>query len=172
MDKWKLGAVYFAVLGAVTLWLGCWELGRAFMIVRAFAPEWLKLSAEGMNWMCIWRGVVTFLSGSLIMLGAFRFSDTEGFGTSVIGTIMLWILGGCDILKMFCGSIASTWPTVTFYGFLKAYAPSYPAAIWLLPFSLVMIYFIVNWDKKEQKERKIVIGAKELLSSNEREETV
>lgn len=152
MDNWKLGSVYFIVLGAVVLWFGCWELGRAFGLVSAWATGWLKLAAEGMNWMCIWRGVVAFLSGLLIMFGAIRFSKSEGFGTLVIGIIMLWILAGSDILKMILTSITGGGMGITtFYAFLENYAPPYPAAVWLLPFSLVIIYFISGVGSKKVK---------------------
>ena len=182
MDKWKWGAVYFAVLGAVTVWFGCWELATSYGITEPWAAEWLKLFPEGMDWMCLWRGLVTFLAGLLIMWGAFRFSDVEGFGTSVIGTMMLWIAVGCDILKMFCGSLSGegSW-SYSFYGFLKYYAPPYPAATWLLPFSLVMLYFIVSWGKEKeksnlteqkQKEREASTSAKESISSTRKEGTI
>ncbi len=176
MDNWKWGSVYFAVLGAVTLWFGCWELASSLGITELWATEWFKLFPEAMDWMCLWRGIVTFFAGLLIMWGAFRFSDPEGFGTSVIGVIMLWILTGCDILKMICGSLSGqgSW-TYTLYGFLKYYAPPYPTATWLLPFSLVMIFFIVSWGKgkeKEQKEKKAIMADKELISSTKKEETV
>lgn len=149
MDTWKWGSVYFAMLGAVVVWFGCWELARSFGVVGAWATQWLKLSPEGMNWMCMWRGAVTFLAGLLIMFGSFRFSNIECFGTSVVGSIMLWILAGSDVLKMICSSIPGTGSWLnTFHGFLESYAPPYPAATWLLPFSLVMIYFIASWDNK------------------------
>ena len=160
MDKWKWGSVYFSVLGAVILWFGCWELATSYGLTGAWATNWLKLFPEAMDWMCLWRGIVTFLAGLLIMWGAFRFSDVEGFGTSVIGMLMLWLVAGCDILKMICGSLSGdgAW-AYSLYGFLESYAPPYPAAIWLLPFSLVMIYFITSWDKEEeQKEIKAAAG--------------
>ena len=153
MDKWEIGSVYFVLLGAVVLWFGCWELITSCGITDEWATDWLKLSAEAMGWISIWRGLVTFLAGLLIMLGAFRFSDDEGFGTSVVGSIMLWIVAGSDILKMLCTSIPGTasWLN-TFHGFLETYAPPYPAAIWLLPFSLVMLHFIVLRGQRINKE--------------------
>jgi hypothetical protein len=86
---------------------------------------------------------------------------------------MLWILAGCDILKMICGSLSGqgSW-TYTLYGFLKYYTPPYPTATWLLPFSLVMIFFIVSWGKCNEKEQKAIIADKESLSSTKKEETV
>ncbi len=173
MDNWKWGSVYFAVLGAVTLWFGCWELATSLGITELWATEWFELFPESMDWMCLWRGIVTFLAGLLIMWGAFRFSNVEGFGTSLIGVIMLWILAGCDILKIICGSLSGqgSW-TYTLYGFLKYYTPPYPTATWLLPFSLVMIFFIVSWGKGNEKEQKAIIADKESLSSTKKEETV
>ena len=153
MDKWKIGSVYFAMLGAVVMWFGCWELATSYGIIESWDTKWVDLFPEAMDWMNLWRGIVTFLSGLLIMWGAFRFSNIEGFGTSVIGTIMLWILAGCDILAMICSSIpgTGTWLN-TFYGFLGTYAPPYPAATCLLPFSLGMIYFIASWDEESMRD--------------------
>ena len=82
--------------------------------------------------------------------------------------LMLWILAGCDILIMICGSLSGdgAW-SYSLYSFLESYAPPYPAAIWLLPFSLVMIYFITNWDKEEE-QKEIAKQAIEKLSEEER----
>ncbi len=155
MDKWRLGSVYFAMLGAVIMGLGCLEFTTSLGITPPLGSEWLTLSPAPMKWMSVWRGIVTLLAGLLITWGSFGFLEVEGFGRSVIGIIMLWILAGCDILAMFCGSIpgTGTWLN-TLRGFLKSYAPPYPAAVWLIPFSLPMIYFIMMWDMQTKSNKR------------------
>lgn len=140
--KYKLGSVYFVILGVVALVFGAWEFGATLGAPVTTEIGWLEIPAG--TWEEVWRGVVIFLGGALIMVGAFRLRDIHGLGKTVLGSIMIWIVAGCDIFGRFLESIVSneaTWINSA-DEFLATYGPPYNPALWLLPFSLVIIYFI------------------------------
>ncbi len=140
--KYKLSSVYFVILGVVALVFGAWEFGATFGAPVTTEIGWLEIPTG--TWEEVWRAVVIFLGGVLIMAGAFKLRDIHGLGKTVLGSIMIWIVAGCDIFRRFLESIASneaTWVN-SLDEFLATYGPPYNPALWLLPFSLVIIYFI------------------------------
>lgn len=142
--RYKLGSAYFVILGAVMAVFGVWEFIATFGAPITTEYGWLSIPTG--TWVEVWRSVVIFLAGALLVAGAFDLEDIYGLAKAVSGSIMLWIVAGCDIFGMILGSIPggeNAWFN-SLEGFLETYGPPYEPALWLLPFSLVMIYFIVK----------------------------
>ncbi len=140
--RYELGSAYFVILGVVALVFGIWEIVATLGAPVTTEVGWLEIPTG--TWEEVWRGVVIFLGGTLIVAGAFKLKDIHGLGKTVLGSIMIWIVAGCDIFGRFLESIASneaTWIN-SLDEFLATYGPPYNPALWLLPFSLVIIYFI------------------------------
>jgi len=142
MDKNKIGAVYFAILGAVTL-----AFGVVNLIVSAGGEDFTIgiLNIPGDPFRGGWGGLIVLFAGIFYLLSIKNFDEIHQFGKAVMGSILLWIVAGMDIFAMITESIPGGeeggWFN-TLEGFLGTYAPPYPPAIFLLPFSLVVIYFI------------------------------
>lgn len=141
--KYKLGSAYFVILGAVMVAFGAWEFIATFGTPITTEFGWLSIPTG--TWVEVWRSVVIFLAGVLLVAGAFDLEDIHGLAKAVSGSIMLWIVAGCDIFGRILGSIPGeeSWFN-TLEGFLAAYGLPYEPALWLLPFSLVIVYFIVK----------------------------
>lgn len=138
MRRFKLGSPYFAILGAITLVFGGLEIATGLV-----GPE-LSVGALSVP-QDVWRGIVLFFAGAFIMAGAFKLQDIHGLGKAVLGSIMLWIVAGSDILARIMTPIFGEegWAN-TPEGFLGVLEPPYTPALFLLPFSLVIMYFIVK----------------------------
>lgn len=139
--RFKIGSAYLMVLGAVTSLFGGLEL--AFSLVgREITTGFLRV--PGSIW-GFWKGLILFFSGAFMATGAVELRDIHGLGKAVLGSIMLWIVAGCDIFGRILGSIPGEegWFN-SLEGFLETYGPPYEPALWLLPFSLVIVYFIVK----------------------------
>ena len=140
--RYELGSAYFVILGVVASVFGIWEIVATLGAPVTTEVGWLEIPTG--TWEEVWRGVVIFLGGTLIVAGAFKLKDIHGLGKMVLGSIMIWIVAGCDIFGRFLESIASneaTWIN-SLDEFLATYGPPYNPALWLLPFSLAILYFI------------------------------
>jgi len=84
-------------------------------------------------------------AGVFYLSGTKNFSEIHQFSKVVMGSILIWIIAGCDVFAMITESIPGgeegPWLN-TLEGFLGTYTPPYPPVIFLLPFSLVVIYYI------------------------------
>lgn len=136
--RFKLGSAYFTVLGAITLVFGGLQI-----VTGLFGPE-LSVGVLSVP-QDVWSGIILFFAGVFIMVGAFKLRDIHGLGKAVLGSIMLWIVAGCDIFARIMTPIFGEegWANAP-GGFLGAFEPPYASALFLLPFSLVIIYFIVK----------------------------
>lgn len=120
--RFKLGSVYFAALGVIMLVFGGLEF------VTGLPGIDITLSAGALVILDdVWRGIILFSAGAFIIAGSFKLRDIHGLGMTVLGSIMLWIVAGCEIFAR-----------ITECAFESPYCPS----LWLLPFSLVIIYFM------------------------------
>lgn len=140
MTRFKVGSAYFVVLGAITLALGGLEFVTGLPGIGGVGNiGGLTIPADS------WRGIILFFAGAFITLGAFDLRDIHGLGKTVLGSIMLWIVAGCNIFGRILGSIPGEegWLN-SLEGFLETYEPPYEPALWLLPFSLVIIHFMVK----------------------------
>ncbi|MDI6810163.1 MAG: hypothetical protein QMD80_00525 [archaeon] len=139
----KFGQIYFAVLGAVALAFGAAELiasaGEGF--------TWGILDSSGASdpMFLPWRAII-LLSASLFYLSSVKnFAEVHQIAKAVMASIMIWIVAGMAIWARIASSIPGeeTWFN-SLEGFLASYAPPYCPEVFLLPFSLVIVYYILK----------------------------
>jgi len=142
--KSSVAAIYFATLGIVTT-----AFGIADILVTAGASEFAYgiLEIPGDLFRGGWGGVIVLFAGLFYLSGIRNFDDIHQFSKIVMGSILIWIMAGCDIFAMITESIPSweeeTGPWFNTFGdFIAAFAPPYAPAVLLLPFSLVVVYYI------------------------------
>ena len=150
MDKWTIGKIYFGILGVVTL-----AFGIADLLVTAGGSSFSLGILEIPNDMFRggWGGLVVLFAGLFYLSGLSdikNLSEIHQFSKVVMGSILIWVVAGCDIFAMITGSIPGeeAWFN-TLEGFFGTYAPPYPPAILLLPFSLAVIYYIKRGRSNE-----------------------
>lgn len=139
--EFKAGAIYLAIFGLVASFFG--GLHVVLTITgRKIMTEFL--AASGSMW-GLWKGLVLFFAGIFMLVGAADLGSIHGLGKVTLGSIMLWIIAGSNVFGRILSSIPGeeSWFN-TLGGFLAAYGPPYEPALWLLPFSLVIVYFIVE----------------------------
>ena len=160
--RYKWGQIYFAILGAAAVYLGGLQFaGAAGMDVKALgfikSIGELNVLFRRLAYMNLWEGVVVFLAGWLIIWGAFKLRSTSGIAEVIIGSVMVCLAGIGDFLKMvfaaigdpFAGKVLNTFPD-----FLRGISPPYSVATWLIPFTLVIIYFIVKHGEVQAEQRR------------------
>ncbi len=144
-----VAAIYFAILGIVTT-----AFGLADLLVSAGGGEFSYgiLEVPGDIFRGGWGGLVVLFAGLFYLSGVRNFDDIHQFAKIVMGSIMIWIMAGCDIFAMITESIPGgeegPWFN-TLSGFIGTYAPPYTPAVILLPFSLVVIYYIYQRNSSE-----------------------
>ena len=143
----KRGKVFFGILGVVTLAFGIVDLvvtiGKG-----SFSIGILEIPNDGFRGG--WGGFVLLSAGIFYLSGVKKFSEIHQFSKVVMGSMLLWIIAGADIFARICESIPGgeeRWFN-TGKGFLGAYGPPYPPAMLLLPFSLVIIYYILKRNRE------------------------
>jgi len=144
-----VAAIYFAILGIVTT-----AFGLADLLVSAGGGEFSYgiLEVPGDLFRGGWGGLVVLFAGLFYLSGVSNFDDIHQFAKIVMGSILIWIMAGSDILAMITESIPGgeegPWFN-TLSGFIGTYAPPYTPAVILLPFSLVVIYYIYQRNSSE-----------------------
>ncbi len=142
MNKNKFGRVYFGILGVVTLFFGIMDLVAT---LRGESITWGILEIPGDIFPGGWGGLIVLFAGLFYLAGIRNFFQIHQFSKVVMGSILVWIMAGCDIFAWITESIpgGEEGPWLNPWGnFLGTFAPPYTPAIFLLPFSLVVIYFI------------------------------
>ncbi len=137
----KLGSIYFALLGTVTLAFGLADL---IVTMATDSFSWGILEIPGDMFRGGWGGLVVLFAGLFYLSGARSISDIRQLSKVAMGSILICTLAGCDVFARVTESIPGGeegWFN-TLEGFLGVYAPPYPPVIFLLPFSLVVIYYI------------------------------
>lgn len=144
--RFAVGRVYFAVLGLVTLYIGATEMilgstgrGLEFGIV--------EMSGEFL----LWRGIILFSAGMFYLSGIKNFENIHQQAKVLMASIMIWIVAGVKIFSMILESIPGEegWFN-TFEGFLASYSPPYIPSLLLLPFSLVVLYYMRTLDRERK----------------------
>ena len=128
--------MYFGALGAVTLIFGGLQI-----VTNIWGTE---LSSGPLQVpQDIWSGLILFFAGAFMMAGAAGFADIHGLAKVVLGCIMLWIVAGSEILTRLMTPIFGEegWINAP-NGFLSIFETPYAPALFLLPFSLLVIYYI------------------------------
>jgi len=142
MNKDKFGKIYFGILGVVTLFFGFMDLVAT---IKGESIAWGILEIPGDMFRGGWGGLIVLFAGLFYLVGIRNFSQIHQFSKVVMGSILVWIMAGCDIFARITESIPGGEEGPWFNpwaDFLGTYAPPYTPAIFLLPFSLVVIYFI------------------------------
>ena len=159
----KWGSVYFEVLGAAAVYLGGLQFAGALGLeVKKFgfinAIGVVDILFRRLTYMNLWAGIVVFFSGWLIIWGAFNLQSTSGLGEVIIGAIMIWLAGVGDFLKMLFAAFGDPFMGKAFnffsLDFLRGIGPPYSVATWLIPFSSVVIHFIVKHGEIQAGQRK------------------
>ncbi|MDN7024328.1 hypothetical protein FGU65_05385 [Methanoculleus sp. FWC-SCC1] len=102
-----------------------------------------------------WGGAIVAFGGLFMLAGLKNTDDLQQSATVLLGAAMVWIIAGTDIFARFCESVPAGEEAPEFFnslsGFLAGFAPPYPPAILLLPFTLVVAYvlFTRRFDEAE-----------------------
>ena len=144
MAERTTAAIYFAVLGIITTAFGIADI---LVTIGAGSLAFWILEIPGDMFRGGWGGFIVLSAGLLYLSGIRNFENIHQFSKIVMGSILIWIMAGCDIFAMITESIPSweeeTGPWFnTLPDFIAAYAPPYAPAVLLLPFSLVVVYYI------------------------------
>jgi len=138
--KSRFGSIYASIFGAIVLGFGIVEL-VAIGTTGMEGVCWGPLEMSGM-WLW-WTGIIFVSAGIMYLSSAANFTDIHQLAKSVVASIMIWIVAGMAIFDKVAGSIPGEETWVNSPGdFLAGCGPPYMPAIYLLPLSLVIIYFI------------------------------
>ena len=142
MAERSIAAIYFAILGIITTAFGIADI-LVTMGAGSFAFGILEIPGDLFRG--VWGGFIVLSAGLFYLSGIRNFEDIHQFSKIVMGSILIWIMAGCDIFAMITESIPGgedgPWFN-TLNGFIGTYAPPYAPAVLLLPFSLVVVYYI------------------------------
>ncbi|HEX74052.1 MAG TPA: hypothetical protein G4N93_02765 [Dehalococcoidia bacterium] len=147
-NRSTFGSVYFAIFGFMVLALGIVEL----VVVSTGGMEgasWGPLEMGGM--LLWWRAIILVFAGLIYLSSVNNFLDVRQLGKSVIASIMIWIVAGMEIWARIAGSIPGGPEEGTPWfnpEFLATYGPPYMPEIYLLPLSLVILYFVGRRKKQ------------------------
>ena len=150
--KFMIGRMYFSIFGLVVLGIGAAEI---LLGVTGRNLEWgiMEMSGEFL----LWRGLILFFAGAFYLSSIENFSDIHQQAKIVMASIMIWIIAGMQIFSMILESIPGGeeggWFN-TAEGFLATYSAPYIPSLFLLPFSLVVLYYIKLLKEVEEKRLK------------------
>jgi len=140
----KLSSIYFSIFGSIVLILGI----AGFIVMGVHGTEgviWGPLEMSGM--FLLWEAIILVSAGAMYLSSVSKFGEVRQLAKSVAASIMIWIVAGMAIWAMIAGSIPGgeegPWLNPP-ADFIATYAPPYMPAIFLLPFSLAIIYPIRN----------------------------
>ena len=142
----KFAAGYFAVFGAVVLAFGVAELAAS--AGGGFTWGILDSSGAADPTFLPWRALILLSAGFFYLSSVKDFAAVHQKAKAVMASIMIWIVAGMAIWSRIAGSIPGeeTWFN-SVDGFLARYAPPYCPEMFLLPFSLVCVYYILTVDE-------------------------
>ena len=146
-ERYRIGSIYFAIFGVVVLGIGLAEL---ILGVTGKSLEWglMEMSGEFL----LWRGLILLFAGAFYLSSVKDFTDIHQQAKTVMASVMIWLIAGMQIFGMILESIPGGedgWFN-TAEGFLAAYSAPYIPSLFLLPFSLVVLYYIKLLKEKEE----------------------
>jgi len=97
-----------------------------------------------------WGGLIVISAGLFYLSSLKNFLEIHQLSKALMASILIWILAGTDIFVRITESIPSGEEGPWFNsleGFLSTYAPPYPPVIFLLPFSLIILFFVSKIKK-------------------------
>ena len=135
-------SIYFCILGVITLAFGIADL---IVTIGGDSFAWGILEIPGDMLRGGWGGLIVLFAGLFYLSGARNISEVHQLSKIMMGSILIWVMAGTDIFAMITESIPGGeeggWFN-TLENFFGMYAPPYAPAIFLLPFSLVVVYYI------------------------------
>jgi len=143
----KIGRVYFGILGIITLIFGISDL-IVTMGGNDFSWSILEISSEMFRGG--WGGLIVISAGLFYLSSLKNFLEIHQLSKALMGSILIWILAGTDIFVRITESIPGGEEGPWFNsleGFLSNYVPPYPSVIFLLPFSLIILFFLSKRKK-------------------------
>ncbi len=147
--KSKFGSIYFGIFGIVVLAFGVAEFIAAG--VGGYTNGWLDLSGT----FVIWRGIILFFAGLFYLSSIKNFTEIHQLAKAVIASMMIWIVAGVDIFGKIASSIPGGeeggWFIPPIEELIEIWVSPYIPALYLLPFSLMIIYCIYTEKKKKEK---------------------
>ena len=148
----SISSLSIGLLGLATLAFGLADILVWAGVSPGFSVGILEIAGDDFfRW--AWGGAILG-SGGLFMLGSLRSPRTmERSAKVVLGAVMIWIIAGTDIFARLCESIPAGEEAPEFFnslaGFIGGVAPPYSPTILLLPFTLVLVYFIFTRGVEE-----------------------
>ncbi|MFP4051277.1 MAG: hypothetical protein ACLFVB_06005 [Thermoplasmata archaeon] len=154
-EKYKFGSIYFGIFGAAVLVLGIVEIVSGLLGITVGIGSMI-ITGDFL----LWQGLILSFAGMFYVYSVKNFEEIHQQAKTVMGSIMIWVLAVMYLISTFLGSIPGgedRWFN-TAEGFLTAYSAPYPPSIFLLPFSLVVLYYLrlhklqgdLADDKKEE----------------------
>jgi hypothetical protein len=148
-NKSKVYVVYFGLLGIVVLSAGIADL---IVTISSSTFSYALIQIPGGGFRGGWGGLIMIFAGIFYLSGIRDAHEIHQFAKVVLGSVLLWVMAGTDILAMVFNSIPSQEPDRWFNSledFLLCYAPPYTPAVLLLPFSLAIIYYIHLYHREK-----------------------
>lgn len=149
---YDIGRGYLAILGIVAFSFGAAEI---LLSITGKEFEWSILEMSGD--FLLWRGLILLFTGLFYMVSIKNFTDIHQQAKAVMASVMIWIIAGMQIFGMILGSIPGGEEGGWFSSgenFLAAYSAPYIPSLFLLPFSLVVIYYIYRLRRSKERERE------------------
>jgi len=138
----KIGRIYFGFFGIVTLVFGITDL---IVSIGGSDFSWGILEISSDMFRGGWGGLIVISAGFFYLSSLKNFLEIHQFSKALMASILIWILAGTDIFVRITESIpgGEEGPWInSLEEFLGTYAPPYPPVIFLLPFSLVILFFL------------------------------
>ncbi|MBP2133301.1 hypothetical protein J2128_001255 [Methanomicrobium sp. W14] len=152
----SIASVYFAIIGIAAVALGIADILVWSGISGGIDLGIMSISGDDFfRW--AWGGLVVLFGGILILSGCSDIRYIQQFSKVLLGSIMIWVIAGCDIFAMICGGIPAPKDAPeflnSFSGFLGYFMPPYAPAVILLPFTLAALYLYYRWGFAEKAEK-------------------
>ena len=145
--KSKFGSIYFGIFGIVVLAFGVAEFIATG--TGGYTNGWLDLSGT----FVIWRGIILFFAGLVYLSSIKNFTEIHQLAKAVIASMTIWIVVGVEIFGKIASSIPGGeeggWFIPPIEELIEIWIPPYIPALYLLPFSLMIIYCIHTEKEKE-----------------------
>lgn len=138
----KIGRIYFGILGIITLIFG---IANLMVTLGGNDFSWGILEISSDMFRGGWGGLIVIFAGLFYLSSTKNFLEIHQLSKALMASILIWILAGADIFVRITESIPGGEEGPWFNsleGFLSTYAPPYQPVIFLLPFSLIILFFV------------------------------
>ncbi len=144
-QKNKISGIYIGLLGLVTLACGLADIFVWAGINPGFQVGILEIAGDDFfRW--AWGGFIMVCAGLFMIAGSRNALSLQQFAKVTLGGVLVWVIAGTDIFARICENIPAGEEAPEFLnslsGFIGGFAPPYPPAVILLPFTLVILYLL------------------------------